>query len=98
MRALCQAMALDQPPEPPARVTGAVQPRRSAASAHSLVQEKKDLTCRKRHEPRLPVAPDDPGGPPPEESLYRCAVCGEERLFNAAIIDVAIGAVTFRGV
>ncbi len=40
---------------------------------------------------------DIPFGPPPEEYLYRCPVCGEEELINEAIIDVAVGAVTFRG-
>ena len=38
-----------------------------------------------------------PFGPPPEEYLYRCPVCGEEMLVNEAIIDVAIGAAQFRG-
>ena len=40
---------------------------------------------------------DEPFGPPPEEYLYRCPVCGEELLVNEAIIDVAIGAAKFRG-
>ena len=40
---------------------------------------------------------DIPFGPPPEEYLYRCPVCGEEELINEAIIDVAVGVVTFRG-
>ena len=40
---------------------------------------------------------DIPFGPSPEESLYRCAVCGEEMLVNEAIIDVAVGAAKFRG-
>jgi hypothetical protein len=33
---------------------------------------------------------DEPFGPPPEEYLYRCPVCGEEMLVNEAIIDVAV--------
>ena len=40
---------------------------------------------------------DEPFGPPPEEYLYRCPVCGEEMLVNEAIIDVAVGAAKFRG-
>ena len=40
---------------------------------------------------------DEPFGPPPEEYLYRCPVCGEEMLVNEAIIDVAIGMAKFRG-
>ncbi len=40
---------------------------------------------------------DIPFGPPPEEYLYRCAVCGEEMLVKEAIIDVAVGAAKFRG-
>ena len=51
----------------------------------------------KRHEPIPPEGLDGPCGPPPEEYLYRCAVCGEEMLVNEAIIDVAIGMATFRG-
>ena len=40
---------------------------------------------------------DMPFGPPPEEYLYCCPVCGEEELMNEAIIDMAVGAATFRG-
>ena len=40
---------------------------------------------------------DIPFGPPPEEYLYRCAVCGEEALVNEEIIDVTIGMLKFRG-
>ena len=40
---------------------------------------------------------DIPFGPPPEEYLYRCGVCGEEMLVNEAIMDVVVGAATFRG-
>jgi len=40
---------------------------------------------------------DIPFGPPPEEYLYRCGVCGEEMLVNEAIIDVVVGAAKFRG-
>jgi len=32
---------------------------------------------------------DIPFGPPPEEYLYHCPVCGTELLVNEAIIDVA---------
>jgi len=52
---------------------------------------------RKRHAPLPPEALDEPFGPPPEAYLYRCPVCREEMLVNEAIIDVAIGAATFRG-
>ena len=52
---------------------------------------------RKRYEPIPPTGLDEPFGPPPEEYLYRCSVCGEEILVNEAIIDVAIGAAKFRG-
>ena len=40
---------------------------------------------------------DIPFGPPPEEYLSRCPVCGAEELINEAIIDVAVGAAKFRG-
>ncbi len=52
---------------------------------------------RKRHEPILHEDLDVPFGPPPEEYLYCCPVCGEEMLVNESIIDVAVGAATFRG-
>jgi hypothetical protein len=52
---------------------------------------------RKRREPIPQEGLDIPFGPPPEEYLYRCTVCGEELLVKEAIIDVAIGAATFRG-
>ena len=52
---------------------------------------------RKCHEPIPPEDRDEPLGPPPEGYLYRCPVCSEEMLVNEAIIDVAIGAATFRG-
>lgn len=52
---------------------------------------------RKRHEPLPRESVDEPFGPPPAEYLYRCSVCGAERLVNAAIMDVAVGAATFRG-
>ena len=48
-------------------------------------------------EPLLREGIDIPFGPPPEEYLYRCPVCDEERLVNEAIIDVAMGAAKFRG-
>jgi hypothetical protein len=53
--------------------------------------------CGKHHEPLPQDGLDEPFGPPPEEYLYRCPVCGEELLVNEAIIDVAIGAAKFRG-
>ena len=49
----------------------------------------------KRHEPIPPEALDEPFGPPPEEYLYHCPVCGEEMLVNEAFVDVAIGAAKF---
>ena len=52
---------------------------------------------RKRHEPLPQEGWDIPFGPPPEEYLYRCPVCGEEMLVNEAIIDVAIGAAKCHG-
>jgi hypothetical protein len=52
---------------------------------------------RKRSEPIPPQDLDVPFGPPPEEYLYRCTVCGEELLVNEAIIDAAIGMAKFRG-
>lgn len=38
-----------------------------------------------------------PFGPPPEEYLYRCPVCGEEALVNEEIVDVTIGRLKFDG-
>src|SRR5438132_4889791 len=52
---------------------------------------------RKRHELIPQASLDDPLGPPPEEYLYRCGVCGEEMLVNEAIIDVAVGMAKFHG-
>ncbi len=49
------------------------------------------------NEPQPREGIDIPFGPPPEEYLYRCAVCREEMLVNEAIIDVAVGAAKFRG-
>ena len=49
------------------------------------------------HEPPSREGIDLPFGPPPEEYRYRCPVCGVEELVNEAIIDVAVGAATFRG-
>jgi hypothetical protein len=49
------------------------------------------------NEPLLREGIDIPFGPPPEEYLYRCPVCGAEYLVNEAIIDVAVGAAQFRG-
>ena len=39
---------------------------------------------------------DEPFGPPPMESPYRCPVCGTELLVNEAIIDVGIGMAKFQ--
>ena len=50
---------------------------------------------RKRNEPIPQEGLAVPFGPPPEEYLYRCAVCGEEMLVNEAIGDVAVGAAKF---
>lgn len=52
---------------------------------------------RKRHEPIPQESLDVPFGPPPEEYLYRCTVCGEELLVNEAVIDAAIGMTKFHG-
>ena len=51
---------------------------------------------RKRHELPPQEGLDDPFGPPPLESPYRCAVCGTELLVHEAIIDVGIGMATFQ--
>jgi hypothetical protein len=48
-------------------------------------------------EPQSREGIDIPFGPPPEEYLYRCPVCGEEALINEEIIDVTIGMLKFRG-
>ena len=40
---------------------------------------------------------DGPFGPPPEEYLYRCPVCGEEALINEEIVDVTVGWLKFNG-
>jgi hypothetical protein len=40
---------------------------------------------------------DIPFGPPPEEYLYRCPVCGTEDLVNEVIIDVVVDGAKFRG-
>ena len=51
---------------------------------------------RKKPEPLPTEGIDEPFGPPPEESLYRCSVCGEEMFVNEAIIDVGIGMAKFQ--
>ena len=51
---------------------------------------------RKKHEPPPKEGLDEPFGPPPEEYLYRCAVCRTELLVNEAIIDAGIGMAKFR--
>jgi len=47
------------------------------------------------NEPQPREGIDIPFGPPPEEYLYRCAVCDEEALVNEAIIDTTIGVAQF---
>ena len=47
--------------------------------------------------PRPREGSHTPFGPPPEEYLYRCPVCGEDALINEEIIDVTIGTLKFRG-
>jgi hypothetical protein len=49
------------------------------------------------NEPPLREGIDIPFGPPPEEYVYRCGVCGVEDLVNEAIIDVVVGGAKFRG-
>ncbi len=49
------------------------------------------------HEPLLREGIDMSFGPPPEEHLYRCRVCGLEDLVNEVIIDVTVGMAQFRG-
>ena len=49
------------------------------------------------NEPPLREGIDIPFGPPPEEYLYRCPVCGEEALVNEEIVDVTIGTLKFYG-
>ncbi len=49
------------------------------------------------NDPRPREGIDMSFGPPPEEYLYRCPVCGEEALVNEAIVDVAIGTLKFYG-
>ena len=51
----------------------------------------------KRHEPIPQEALEVPFGPPPEEYLDRCSICGAELLVNEVIIDAAIGMAKFRG-
>jgi hypothetical protein len=48
-------------------------------------------------EPQPREGIDGPFGPPPEEYLYRCPVCGEEALINEEIIDVTVGTLKFLG-
>ena len=48
-------------------------------------------------EPQLREAIDIPFGPPPEEYLYRCPVCGEEARINEEIVDVTVGWLKFNG-
>ena len=60
-------------------------------------RSKRDDMSRQGKESMLREGLDVPFGPPPEEYLYRCPVCGEEMLVNEAIIDVAVGAAKFHG-
>jgi len=47
------------------------------------------------HEPQLREGIDIPFGPPLEEYLYRCGVCGEEMLVHEAIIRQTVsGSIT----
>jgi hypothetical protein len=46
---------------------------------------------RKRHEPHPQARVDEPFGPPPIESLYRCSVCGAEMLVHEALSDGGMG-------
>jgi hypothetical protein len=48
-------------------------------------------------EPQPREGIDTPFGPSPEESLYRCLVCGEEALINEEIIDVTVGTLKLCG-
>ena len=50
---------------------------------------------RKQPEPPPTEGRDAPCGPPPEESLYRCAVCGAAMFVHEAIVDVGIGMAKF---
>jgi hypothetical protein len=59
-------------------------------------QSKKGSMAQDVNEPQPREGIDIPFGPPPEEYLYRCPVCGEEELVNEAIIDVGVGAAKFR--
>jgi hypothetical protein len=49
------------------------------------------------NEPPLREGEGGPFGPPPEEYLYRCPVCGEEGLVNEEIVDVTVGWLQFNG-
>ena len=49
------------------------------------------------HEPQSREGIDLPCGPPPEEDPSRCPGCGAEARVHEAIMDVAVGAATFRG-
>ena len=52
---------------------------------------------RKHHEPRPQEGLDDPFGPPPEASLARGPVWGEELVVQEALREVASGAAKLRG-
>lgn len=49
------------------------------------------------NEPSSREGIDIPFGPPPEEYVYLCQVCGLEDLVNEIIIDVVVGGAKFRG-
>ena len=57
----------------------------------------RDDTDRSDNEPLLREGIDIPVGPPPEEYVSRCGVCGLEDLVNEVIIDGVVGGAKFRG-
>src|SRR4029077_1833901 len=69
----------------------------SRRSEKGSMDSKKRSMSQDAHEPQPREGIDIPFGPPPEEYLYRCGVCGEEMLVNEAIIDVAVGVAKFHG-
>jgi hypothetical protein len=68
---------------------------------YGIIYDEATAIKRGRYERRRERAPT-PGRarrplPPPEEYLYRCAVCGEEALVKEEIFDVTIGRLKFDG-
>ena len=57
----------------------------------------RDDIARSDNEPLLREGIDIPFGPPPEEYVYLCRVCGLEDLVNEIIIDVVVGGAKSRG-